>query len=80
DADGRLDRALVSEFVAAYQSQRPLSPIELDALLLLQIQAATRFWLSRLMAQAQHRQSDAHITVKDPEPMKALLVQLIGYT
>jgi hypothetical protein len=32
------------------------------------------------MAQAQHRQSDAHITVKDPEPMKALLVQLIGYT
>ncbi|WP_320825387.1 homoserine kinase [Reinekea sp.] len=80
DSQGRLDRTRGRAFVQAYQSQRPLSAMELDSLPLLQIQAATRFWLSRLLAQAQYRQSDAHITVKDPEPMKALLVQLIGYT
>ncbi|WP_320822249.1 homoserine kinase [Reinekea sp.] len=80
DGQGRLDRACARDFVAAYQSQRPLGAVELDCLTLLQIQAATRFWLSRVLAQAQYSPSDGNITVKDPQSMKALLVQLIGYT
>jgi homoserine kinase type II len=67
-------------FIDAYDAIRPLNPDERDAIPLLQVQSATRFWLSRLLAKKEHESSDDNITVKNPEEMKLLLAQLINYT
>ncbi|MBU2863447.1 homoserine kinase [Reinekea forsetii] len=65
-------------FIAAYQSVRPLSKDELQAVPILQVQSGLRFWLSRLLAQREHGASSEAITVKDPELMKQLLVRLMS--
>jgi homoserine kinase type II len=75
-----LDFNQCARFLDAYQSHRSLSALEKTSVIPLQIQAATRFWLSRLLAQREHQQSCDNITVKDPEQMKTLLVQLLNYT
>ncbi len=67
-------------FLQAYQRVRPLTAIEKDAIRLLQIQAATRFWLSRWLAQKEHKNSTDTITVKNPDEMKKLLEALLNYT
>lgn len=77
---GLFDRVAGEAFIAAYHAHRPLSDDEIAAIPVLQIQSATRFWLSRLLAQRLQPQSDDHITVKDPEQMKQLLAQLLSYT
>lgn len=74
-----VDLSACEAFVEAYQQRRPLSDDELTNLPLLQIQSATRFWLSRWLAKQSAPVSE-EVTVKDPEEMKALLIQLIGYT
>ncbi len=74
------DPQLGEAFIEAYNSVRQLSHNERHAISGLQVQAATRFWISRWLAQQQHQQSDDHITVKDPEQMKSLLNQLLNYT
>lgn len=64
-------------FIRAYQRQRQLNRDELRAIPVLQIQSALRFWISRLIAQAEHGQSSDNITVKDPELMKQQLQHLL---
>ena len=71
---------LGQQFLHAYQQVRPLNEQELAAITLLQIQAATRFWLSRYLARKKHLSSTESITVKDPNEMKRLLTQLLNYT
>lgn len=80
NSDGHIDLDRCEAFIDAYQTHRPLNEDELNSVGLLQIQAATRFWLSRWQAQQEHQQSNDNITVKDPQQMKALLVQLLNYT
>lgn len=65
-------------FITAYQSVRPLSEQEQQSIALLQVQSATRFWLSRILAKRIHGQSSDSITVKDPNKMKQLLTQLVS--
>ncbi|MFQ3229071.1 homoserine kinase [Reinekea sp.] len=65
-------------FLQAYQRIRPLSSEELNAVPSLQVQAATRFWLSRLIAQREHGASSDTITVKDPNAMKQLAARLLS--
>jgi homoserine kinase type II len=66
-----------SAFIQAYQAIRPLSAAEQQSIPLLQVQSATRFWLSRVIAQRLHGESSDTITVKDPNKMKQLLTELI---
>ncbi|MHA7880697.1 MAG: homoserine kinase [Saccharospirillum sp.] len=60
-----------ADFALAYHQVRPVSAEEIHALPALLVQAATRFWLSRALAAAQHSHSDS-IQVKDPEPMRLI--------
>lgn len=80
DENTKLDFDLCSAFLNEYQTHRTLTQAEQDAMIELQIQSATRFWLSRLLAQREHLQSCDNITVKDPQQMKSLLTQLLNYT
>ncbi len=66
--------------IAAYNHNRPLTEDEETAIPLLQIQSATRFWLSRMLAAFENKDAGTNITVKDPKEMKQLLLQLIDYT
>lgn len=65
-------------FVQTYQTIRPLNGDEIQAIPLLQIQSAVRFWLSRVLAQREHGNSSETITVKDPNVMKQLVVRLMS--
>lgn len=80
DNDGLIDLAACEEFIDAYNQKRQLSEAELIALPLLQIQSATRFWLSRWLAKQEYQHSSDDITVKDPNQMQRLTHQLIDYT
>lgn len=80
DKDAKLDLTRCERFIEAYQRKRALTEQEINALPLLQVQSATRFWLSRALAQQEHGQSNDQITVKDPEQMKQLLQQLLTLT
>ena len=77
---GEFDPQQGQAFIDAYQTVRPLNALEVGAIKALQVQSATRFWLSRYLAQREHLQSTEQITVKDPNMMKNLAQQLIGYT
>jgi homoserine kinase type II len=52
DNEGHLVAALVSSFLDAYQQQRQLEAVELEALPLMLRLGALRFWLSRLYDQS----------------------------
>ena len=78
DDAGHYDAALGQAFVANYQRRRALNALEQQYLPHLQVQSATRFWLSRTLAKVIHQQSTEQITVKDPEPMRRLLQQLLA--
>jgi homoserine kinase type II len=78
DSDDVLFQRHCEDFVQAYQTIRPLTSDECNAITVLQVQAATRFWLSRLLAQREHGASNDSITVKDPEAMKHLLARLLS--
>lgn len=78
DRDDDLFQHHCDEFVQAYQTVRPLNPSECKAIPILQVQAAARFWLSRLLAQREHGASSETITVKDPEAMKQLASRLLS--
>ena len=78
DDAGNYNKDYGDTFLTAYQHIRPLTLEEQQSIPLLQVQSATRFWLSRILAQRAHGESDDNITVKDPEIMKALLVNLIA--
>jgi len=80
NSDHAFDLTRIESFVDAYQTKRALTDLELISIPLLQIQAATRFWISRLLAQREHSNTVGNITVKDPNEMKQLLVQLLDYT
>jgi len=80
-ASYELHQALID----GYQSERPLTDAEMNALPVMQRVAALRFWLSRIdtaLAFEEHQHasdSDDHaISTKDPDQMKALLVSLQG--
>lgn len=73
----RVDARQCAAFIEAYQSRRTLSDTERMAIPTLQIQSALRFWISRLLAQAEHGQSSDNITVKDPTQMRRLLHELL---
>ncbi len=77
---GLFDASRGQAFVEHYNQYRPLTETEKTYLPYLQVQSATRFWLSRWLAKTIHQNSTEQITVKDPEPMKHLLVQLFDYT
>jgi homoserine kinase type II len=78
--NGEFDIAQGEAFVNKYQTIRELQNNEVRAIKPLQVQSATRFWLSRLLAQQEHLQTTDQITVKDPDAMKTLVRQLIDYT
>jgi len=79
DSQSTFDLVAGEQFIESYNARRHLSELETNAIPLLQIQSATRFWISRILAQREHKQSDDNITVKDPEQMKQLLTQLLSY-
>ena len=60
----------------AYQSQRKLSPIELEWLTAVRVVAAMRFWLSRETAHSQTKDREL-VTTKDPQGLKKLLISLL---
>lgn len=78
--DHQFDVPLGEAFISEYQKVRPLSSEELKYLPHAQVQAATRFWLSRILAKNIHQQSTENITVKNPVIMQCLAAQLINYT
>ena len=65
DAEGRWREGHRAALVAGYESRRPLSPDERDALPILLAGAAMRFFLTRLYDWL-HPEADALVKPKDP--------------
>lgn len=81
-ADGSLDPALSSTLLDAYQQRRPLSTSEIhhwnDMLRI----AATRFWVSRLLAKlapAEDHRPGSLVNIKDPAEYRRILCQRIEH-
>jgi homoserine kinase type II len=71
-ASGRLDEALATPFIQAYDGQRPLTPVERRLMPALLRAAAFRFWLSRLWDWHLPR-SAALLQPKDPTHFERVL-------
>ncbi|EAR07968.1 homoserine kinase [Reinekea blandensis] len=77
DTQHQVDPEQCAAFIERYHQRRSLSSAERNALPKLQVQSALRFWISRLLAQAEHGESNDSITVKDPIPMREQCRQLL---
>ena len=66
------DEVTLSELLAGYTAQRPVTPPEMTAWPALRRAAALRFWLLRLEARAQPRGGEV-VTIKDPEHFRHML-------
>lgn len=79
----QLDVDKTRAFLAAYQTSHPFTTVEKQAFSRHLALAAGRFWLSRLQAQAHSQthpmQSDARVLIKDPEQMRAMLVDRLRH-
>ena len=76
DETGRSDLDRCVDFIRHYHAERPLKATEVDAIPLLSVQAATRFWLSRALAVRDTPPQDT-VTLKDPGAMKRLVRQYL---
>jgi homoserine kinase type II len=70
-----IDGSLKSALLEGYQSQRQLSQSEIKSLPDFLRLAVLRFWISRVLVQNQQQQASL-TTFKDPNEMKALLLNL----
>lgn len=80
DEHQQVDPDQCAAFIEQYQQRRPLTEAERKALPALQVQSALRFWLSRLLAKAEHGESNDSITVKDPHLMREQCRELLKRT
>lgn len=71
----RMDERLKQSLIAGYETVRPLLPMEDNALPIFINLAVLRFWVSRLIAK-ESQQGVSITTLKDPNAMKQLLVNL----
>ncbi len=70
-----VDQARHAAFINAYETVRPLSAAEREALHIYQAMAACRFWLSRLHIRSNSQEpahSSAYISTKNPDDMREL--------
>lgn len=70
--DWCFDALALSELLAGYTAQRPVTAAEIAAWPALRRAAALRFWLLRLEARAQPRGGEV-VTIKDPEHFRHML-------
>lgn len=75
-SSGRLDEALALAFLQAYQTQRPLAPVEVRLMPAMLRAAALRFWLSRLWDWHLPRQAQL-LQPKDPGHFERVLRERI---
>ncbi|MFT6916787.1 MAG: homoserine kinase type II [Motiliproteus sp.] len=80
-AEGQFDPALLDALLSAYARVRPFQPGEYAAWPVLIRTAAMRFWLSRLISLhgLEKNQYEGVQLIKDPEPLKAILLNHIAH-
>lgn len=82
-ADGSLDDTRYQAFITGYQQVRPLTGEERSVWPLFLAVAATRFWVSRLLA--RHTPTEAHrkgalFQQKDPDQYRQILLERLQHT
>lgn len=79
-ADGRFDPSRLQALLSHYAAVRPFTVAERDAWPILLRTAAMRFWLSRLISLhgLEETRYEGRQQVKDPEPLRRILLQRIA--